>query len=150
MKGYYKFSCLFLLFNIFQIWLLLVKVSLNPMIKIFTILERTSICLECGMVESLKVIFLLTSCQPNWQKITPQFLLGHLGTIRNVSMELSGNLSGSITLQYQELEPEVSCSIIGLASAFLNTFGFVFFAMTSFVRFYQIVIMESQPTEPQG
>ena len=46
---------------------------LHPMAKTFMIIERMFSILQCALVESLKVVFYYTSCQPNWSLLATIF-----------------------------------------------------------------------------
>ena len=69
-----------------QIYLLVTKVSLHPLVLIVTILERFYATLDC-CIESLKVIFFLTSCQPNWTIIFPQAVMDYYSEFARTLIE---------------------------------------------------------------
>ena len=108
--------------------------------------ERIFATVECGFVESLKVAFFLTSCQPNWPLGISQIIVDQIGVSITTTYELNFGNHSTQGIQYHHriMDKNQACSVLALLTTHFNFVALTFFTMTTVVRFYTIVVSEVQ------
>ena len=121
------------------------KVPLHPMAKTFMIIERMFSILQCALVESLKVVFYYTSCQPNWSLLATVF---NIDNSNYVVIPLPNMLNAeSKSLWYDKIliQPTINCTFLEKTTILFNTGCLLFFTMNCVLRFYLIVVKQASP-----
>ena len=118
---------------------MLAKVPLHPLFRIFSLLEVISRLLF-SLLESTKIIFFFTSCQPNWSLVSV-LVFGDEEMRLQIPLLTVNDLRTHPRILHDDvyMKPTANCGVIPILTITFVAAAMVFFFLGSILRFYIIV-----------